>query len=50
MFVDDQKWAAVITIGTIIALRVLDWFMPKGHHSIWAAKHGVPAEDEPDAE
>lgn len=42
---DDQKWAAIITIATIISLRILDWFMPKGHHSKWTEKHGMTHED-----
>lgn len=46
----DQTLAALITAGTIIGLKIVEylfnfWF-PKGRMSKWARDHSVPAEPE----
>lgn len=45
-----HDWAAFIGVltGAITTalLRLLDWFLPRGRHSRWAERHGVPNEDE----
>jgi hypothetical protein len=46
--VSDQAWTVVGGIAMMLvvklmeaALRILEWYFPKGHHSVWAEKHGV---------
>lgn len=45
----DQAWAAAIGALTIITLRVVDYFLPTGRISRWAARHSVD-KDHPDEE
>lgn len=41
----DQWWAVVIGASTMITLRVLDFFMPKGWVSKWTRKHADKISD-----
>lgn len=42
-----ERWGLVIGLVTIVSIRVVDWFLPKGYHSKWAERHGVkPPKDE----
>ncbi len=44
-------WGVIIATAAVIALRVVDWYFPKGFVSIWALRHGRKAkDDEPDTE
>jgi len=36
-----ERWGLVIGLITIVTIRVVDWFMPKGYHSLWAERHGT---------
>lgn len=41
----SSEWVAVIVaVGLPIALRLLDWLLPKGHHWKAVSKYGVPDE------
>lgn len=47
----DQAWALFGGIVTMLLIRILDWWMPKGRMSRWAQKHSVPiGDDEEDQE
>jgi len=48
--VSDQAWAIVIGAGVMVAIRILDFFLPKGRMSKWAKAHSVPHEEEPEEE
>lgn len=41
----DQAWAIVIGAGVMVAIRVLDFFLPKGRMSKWAKEHSVKSEE-----
>lgn len=45
MTVNDQLWALVIAAATMAAVRLMDFFMPRGRMSRWAKEHSVPAKD-----
>lgn len=40
-----ERWGLVIGLITIVTIRVVDWFMPKGYHSRWAERHGTKTPD-----
>lgn len=47
----ESTWAVLAGMVSVIVLRLLDWWLPRGRMSKWAAKHSVPddtvmAEDE----
>lgn len=44
----DQVWALIVGGITVIVLRIVDFYLPKGYHSKWAHEHGVreDADDE----
>jgi len=44
--VNDQVWALIVGAITVIVLRVVDFYLPKGYHSKWAHTHGVRDETE----
>lgn len=44
----DQSWAALTAFLTIVGLRIVDWFLPKGRMSRWAARHSVPDDEDKD--
>jgi hypothetical protein len=43
--VNDQAWAIVIGAGVMVAIRILDFFLPKGRMSKWAKEHSVKDEE-----
>jgi hypothetical protein len=44
--VNDQWVAVVVGGGVVVALRVLDFFMPKGWVSKWTRRHADKADDQ----
>ena len=49
--VDDQNAAAgLIALAAVIALRVLDYFLPKGRTWKWIREHTVAVEDDKDGD
>jgi len=40
-----ERWGLVIGLVTIVTIRVVDWFLPKGYHSRWAERHGTKNPD-----
>lgn len=36
-----ERWGLLIGVVTIVVVRVVDWYLPKGWHSRWAERHGV---------
>lgn len=46
MNMSDQWWALLAGAGTVIALRMLDFFMPKGWVSSWTKRHAQRIEDD----
>ena len=42
----DQWWALLAGAGTVIALRMLDFFMPKGWVSSWTKHHAERIKDD----
>ncbi len=36
-----ERWGLIIGVVTIVVIRIVDWFMPKGYHSRWADRHGI---------
>lgn len=42
---NPERWGLVIGAATIVAIRIIDWFLPKGYHSRWAERHGVKEPD-----
>lgn len=44
----DQAWAIVIGFLTIVVLRVIDFYLPKGRISRWAKEHSVKEEEDDD--
>lgn len=42
----DQWVAILVGGGVMIALRVVDFFLPKGWVSIWTKKHAVKDDDD----
>jgi hypothetical protein len=45
---DPQNSAGLIALAAVIALRVLDWFLPKGRTWRWIRDHTVPVHDDKD--
>ncbi len=46
MNMSDQWWALLAGAGTVIALRMLDFFMPKGWVSSWTKRHAERIKDD----
>lgn len=46
----DQFWAVVIGGVVMLAVRVLDFYLPKGRISKWAKEHSVKDDTDPDDE
>ena len=46
----DQAWAVAIGAAVMVAIRVLDFFLPKGRISKWAHQHSVKAEEDEEDE
>ena len=42
--VSDQAWGALVAFCTVVGLRIVDWFLPRGRYSRWAERHSVRAE------
>lgn len=38
---NDQIWALIVGAITVIILRIVDFYLPKGYHSKWAHEHSV---------
>ena len=45
-----ERWGLVIGLITIVTIRVVDWFMPKGYHSLWAERHGTKTPDKEESD
>lgn len=43
-----ERWGLVIGLITIVAIRIVDWYLPKGYHSRWAERHGIKSPDSED--
>ena len=41
-----ERWGLLIGLVTIVVIRIVDWYLPKGYHSKWAERHGIKADDE----
>ena len=52
----DQTWAVIVGLATVIGLRVVDFFFPKGKWFGWGgnieadARHAADAEDDADTD
>lgn len=48
----DQDKAAVIAFLLVVALRIVDYFLPRGFMSRWTRRHSTPVDDdsEPDGD
>jgi hypothetical protein len=46
----DQAWAVVAGVLAMVALRLADYFLPRGRMSKWARDHSVKADDDGDDE
>ena len=44
----DQAWAVVAGVLAMVALRLADYFLPRGRMSKWARDHSVKADDDGD--
>ena len=42
---NEQTIAIIIGFLTVVGLRVLDYYLPKGYISKWAKRHGVKDEE-----
>lgn len=45
---NDQWIAVIVGAATMIALRVLDFYLPRGWVSKWTKRHADPADDTAD--
>lgn len=43
---NDQVWAIIVGAITVIILRIVDFYLPKGYHSKWAHEHAVREEED----
>ena len=44
----DQAWAVVAGVLAMVALRLADYFLPRGRMSRWARDHSVRSDDDED--
>lgn len=44
----DQAWAVLIGFLTIVTLRIIDFYLPKGRISKWAYEHSIREEEDED--
>lgn len=42
----DQIWALMAGLGVVVVTRLLDYWLPRGRMSRWAARHSVPMKDD----
>ncbi len=42
---DSSFWTAAIGVGVIVAVRLVDWLLPSGHH-FRAVDHWAEADDD----
>lgn len=46
----NDGWAALIALGAIVGVRILDWLLPKGWHLRVIERWGAKDDDEPTKE
>lgn len=42
----DQAWAVIVGFLTIVSLRIIDFYLPKGRISKWAKTNSVKIDEE----
>ena len=46
----DQTWALIVGAATVVALRVIDFVLPKGWHIRWPSQWVTHDNDDDDSE
>lgn len=41
-----ERWGLLIGLATVVVVRIIDWYLPKGYHSRWAERHGIKSAEE----
>lgn len=42
----SERWGLLVGFTTIVVLRIMDFYLPKGWHSLWLKRHAFKDDKE----